>query len=76
MNSCRDVRVVESVLASVITTDVTFTAETTSGARLIVFHRNRVIVRSVLGNLSSHDWRIRRIIFIRTTHTSGFKTDR
>lgn len=37
---------------------------------------NRVIVWLVLQNLSSHDWRVRGIIFIRMAYVFGSKTDR
>ena len=66
MNGRRDVRVVESILAAVITPNVALTTETTSCARLVAFHRHGVIVRPLLRNLSTHDWRIRRIVFIGT----------
>ena len=75
MNCRGDVRVVERVLASVITANVTLTTETASGTRLIAFHCDRVIVRLVLVNLSSHDWRIRRIVFIGMADIPGSKTD-
>src|SRR5690242_7731385 len=66
MDSRRDVRVVESVLAAVITADITLTAETTSRAKLIAFRRHRVIVGLIFINLRSEDWRVRGIVFIGT----------
>ena len=75
MNRRGDVSVVECVLASVITANVTLTTETASRARLIALHRYGMIVRLVLMNLSSHDRRIRRIVFIRIADILRSETD-
>ncbi len=75
MNGCGDVSVVESVLASVVTTDVTLSTETASGTRQLALHRKRMIVGNFFGYLSAGDRKICRIVLVRFANVLRSKAD-